>query len=143
MDIAPCTLKAANAFVKEHHRHHPMARGCVFCLAVKDGGKTVGVAIVGRPVSRHLQDGYTAEVTRVATDGTRNACSMLLSRCRRAAQALGYRRLITYTLEGEDGASLRASGFNDEGLTRAQSWTRATRPRNGSAPTCRKRRWSA
>jgi hypothetical protein len=86
-------------------------QGALFALGVEKGGELVGVAIVGRPVGRGLQDGRTVEITRVATDGTRNACSFLYGRCRRAAAALGYRRVITYTRQDESGASPRAAGF--------------------------------
>lgn len=111
LELVPISLDEANAFVEQHHRHHKAARGCISSVAVAAGGTVVGVAIIGRPVSRHLQDGWTAEVVRVATDGTRNACSMLYGAAWRAVRALGYRRLVTYTLPEEGGASLRASGF--------------------------------
>lgn len=110
LNIVPTTLREANAFVTAHHRHHRPPRGCVCVVAVADdGGEVRGVAIVGRPVSRVLSDGWTAEVTRVATDGARNACSMLYGASWRAVRALGYRRLITYTLPAEGGASLRGA----------------------------------
>ncbi len=94
------------------------------------------VAITGRPVARYLNDGQTAEVTRVASDGTVNACSMLYGACWRAAKALGYTRLITYTQAGESGASLRAAGGRDIASRPPHSgWDRPSRPRNdkGSA----------
>jgi hypothetical protein len=75
------TLREANAFIAEKHRHHGPARGCLFCLGASDGAAVVAVAIVGRPVSRHLQDGWTAEVVRLASDGSRNACSLLYAGC--------------------------------------------------------------
>jgi hypothetical protein len=96
LTVRPITLRAANAEVERLHRHHPAVRGCLFCLSVVDqDGAVRGVAIVGRPVARMLQDGVTAEVTRVATDGAQNACSMLYGAAWRAARAIGYRRLIT------------------------------------------------
>ena len=110
LDLQPITLREANAFVAQHHRHHPPARGCVCAVAVNDGTAVRGVAIVGRPKARMLQDGFTAEVVRVATDGAHNACSMLYGACWRACRALGYRRLVTYTLPEEGGGSLRAAG---------------------------------
>jgi hypothetical protein len=83
-----------------------------FCLGVAIVDTLVGVATVGRPVARHLDDGYTLEVNRTCTlDGTPNVNSMLYGAAWRAAKALGYRRLITYTQEGESGASLRAAGW--------------------------------
>lgn len=114
--IAPITLRAANTYIAEHHRHHKPARGCLFCISVRDGDMAVrGVAIVGRPVSRMLDDGFTAEVTLVCTDGAANACSMLYGAARRAARAVGYQRIVTYTLPEEGGASLRAAGWHCDG----------------------------
>ena len=107
----PITLKAANAFVTRHHRHSAATRGCAFCLSVVDEGEIVGVAIAGRPLSRHLDDGETIEILRVCTLGGRNVASMLYGAACRAAKAIGYTKAITYTLEREEGASLRASGF--------------------------------
>ena len=91
--VVPITLAEANAFVATHHRHHKPVRGCRFCVAVSNNDAICGVAIVGRPVARHLDNGWTLEVNRVCTDGTRNACSMLYSTAWKAAKALGYRRL--------------------------------------------------
>ena len=122
--IVPCKQRDAKAFVKEHHRHHRPSVSAVFCLAVVDGDDLVrGVAMVGRPVARRSDDGFTCEVTRVATDGARNACSMLLGACRRVAFAMGYARIITYTLPVEGGASLRACGWSNTGLTGVGDWT--------------------
>ena len=90
LDICPVSLKEANAFVAEHHRHHKPVVGHKFSIACTDGEKIVGVAIVGRPVARYLDDGWTLEVNRCCTDGTRNACSMLYAAAWRAARAMGY-----------------------------------------------------
>lgn len=110
--IVPVSFADACAFVAAHHRHHAAPVGHKFSLGVADGAQLVGVAIVGRPVSRVLAaEGGTLEVIRSATDGTRNANSMLYGACRRATFALGYDRLITYTQDGESGASLRAAGY--------------------------------
>lgn len=104
LHVVPCELSEANAFVKRYHRHHQPVPGHRFSLAVADETNTVrGVAIVGRPVARMNQDGWTLEVNRVATDGCPNACSALYGAAWRAARALGYRRLITYTLPEEGG----------------------------------------
>lgn len=111
LHIVPVRFRDAAAFVESHHRHHRAPVGHLYSIGVADGTELVGVAIVGRPVARHLDDGHTAEVTRTATDGTRNANSMLYGACWRAAKALGYDRLITYTQAGESGASLRAAGW--------------------------------
>lgn len=80
LEICPMTLKEANAYVEQYHRHHKPVVGHKFSIGCSDGEKIVGVAIVGRPVARHLDDGWTLEVNRLCTDGTRNACSMLKSR---------------------------------------------------------------
>jgi len=112
----PCSRADAHAFIALHHRHHKPPVGEVFRVAcVDDGGTVRGVATVGRPVSRHLDDGWTLEVTRVATDGVRNGCSRLYGAVRRVAWALGYRRVYTYTLPSEGGASLRAAGWTCDG----------------------------
>lgn len=139
LTIIPLDLRQANAFVAEHHRHHGPVRGCKFCLGVLEPGllpedaRLVGVAIVGRPVARALNDGYTAEVTRLATDGTRNACSILYAAAWRAARAIGYRRLLTYTLEAESGASLRAAGWKLLGARGGGNWNTPARPRVDTA----------
>lgn len=122
-------LDEANAFVAAHHRHHNPVAGHLFSIGAELGGKIVGVVIVGRPVSRMRDDGVTAEVTRLCTDGTRNACSFLYGAASRAAFALGFRRVGTYILATESGASLRASGWRMIGETRAESWHRNSRPR--------------
>ena len=98
-------------FVSEHHRHHLPSVGWKFGIAVNDGSEVVGVIVVGRPVARNADDGWTAEVTRCCTDGTKNAASMLYGAAWRAAKAMGYRKLITYTLDTEPGTSLRAAGW--------------------------------
>jgi hypothetical protein len=128
--IVPSTRDAANAFVRLHHRHAGVVQGYRFAIAAERGGQIVGVAIVGRPVSRTFDDGRTAEITRLCTDGTKNACSFLYSAARRAARALGYERVITYTLATESGASLRAAGFVREAEVRAESWDRPGRARS-------------
>jgi hypothetical protein len=143
LDVVPCTLREANAFVEQHHRHHDPARGCIFVHAAAADGEVHGVAIVGRPVARNLQDGFTAEVTRLATDGARNACSMLYAAAWRAARAIGYRKLVTYTLPEEGGASLRAAGWKCLGEAGGGSWDRAARPRVDTHPTQAKLRWEA
>ena len=143
--LVPLSLRAANAFVLAHHRHHRSVQGGKFSLAVAldkgDGAapedRIVGVAIVGRPVARHLDDGWTLEVTRLCTDGTANACSKLYSAACRAARALGYIRLITYTLPVEGGASLRASGWHLLGLRGGGNWNRKRRPRQDTLAAMR------
>lgn len=132
LTIVPITLRSACAYVDRVHRHHASPRGHKFSIAVADeAGEIRGVAIVGRPVARHNDDGFTAEVLRVATEGAPNACSMLYGAAWRAARAMGYRRLITYTLATEEGTSLRAAGWRVIGQTTggARSWNCPSRPR--------------
>jgi hypothetical protein len=130
--------------VRAHHRHHQPSVGDVFSLAVADeSGEVRGVAMVGRPVARALCDGWTLEVTRVATDGCPNACSALYGAAWRAARALGWRRLITYTLASESGTSPRAAGWRLLGEVQAKSWSTPSRPRVDKAPMQRKLRWEA
>lgn len=111
LSIRPIGLRAANAYVDEVHRHHGSARGHKFSVACYDGERLVGVAIVGRPVARALDDGFTVEVNRLATDGTPNACSMLYGAAWRAWKAMGGRRIVTYILDTEPGTSLKAAGW--------------------------------
>jgi hypothetical protein len=128
--VVPITLRGANELVSKLHRHHKPARGCRFCVAIEDdSGKLRGVAIVGRPVARMVDHRKVAEVTRVATDGVRNGCSMLLGSAARAAKALGYDQIQTYTLPAEGGASLRGAGWTNAGQTEGGDWSRAARPR--------------
>lgn len=127
--VTPISLAEANAFIEKHHRHHQAVLGHIFCVAVAEGDEVRGVATVGRPVARALQDGFTAEVNRVCTDGTKNACSMLYATCWRAAKALGYRRLLTYTMQTEPGTSLRAAGWKLVGESPGRSWDVPGRPR--------------
>ena len=140
--VVPISLDEAKAFVRAHHRHHRPPVSHKFSLAVADEtGRVRGVAIVGRPVARALDDGWTLEVTRVATDGARNACSMLYASAWRAARAIGYRTLVTYTLEEEGGASLRAAGWRVVAQTAGGSWSCPSRPRVDKHPLQRKLRW--
>lgn len=126
--IVPMTLREANAFVEQYHRHHKAVTGHKFSIGCSDGEKIVGVAIVGRPVSRHLDDGWTLEVNRLCTDGTRNVCSMLYAASWRAAKAMGYRKLVTYILESESGTSLKAAGWKCVGKAGGLRWTGERRP---------------
>lgn len=128
--VVPVDWRTACAFVGMWHRHHAAPVGHKFSVGVADDGVLRGVAIVGRPVARTFDDGHTLEVVRTATDGTRNVNSMLYGACRRAAWALGYRRLITYTQAGESGASLRAAGWRVVAERPARrGWSTPSRPR--------------
>lgn len=144
--VIPLELKEANAFVKQHHRHHKPTVGHRFSIGAMLGEKIVGVAIIGRPVSRRLDDGWTLEINRIATDGTKNACSFLLGRVRRIGAAMGYRKIVTYTLPEEGGASLRAAGYRLVSTTAGGvSWhtPNSGRPRVDNHPLQQKFRWEA
>lgn len=116
IEIKPTTLRFANAYVEKNHRHHGPVIGHKFSLAAYKEGKVIGVAIVGRPTGRFLDDGKTLEVTRLCTDGTQNACSALYSACVRKARQLGYKKIITFILQSEPGTSLKAAGWTCESI---------------------------
>ncbi|SII80965.1 Uncharacterised protein [Mycobacteroides abscessus subsp. abscessus] len=130
LELCPIDFAEACEFIYRHHRHHPTNQGHKFSVGVADGDRVVGVAMVGIPRPRHFNDGLTLEVNRSCTDGTRNANSMLYGAAWRGAKALGYRRLITYTLASESGASLRAAGWRVVAVrpTR-EGWDAPGRPR--------------
>lgn len=134
LELVPISFRVACDYVAKHHRHHRPPQGMKFCIGVRMTGSEDlnGVVIVGRPVSRHEDDGFTAEVIRSCTDGTRNTNSKLYGAARRAARGMGYRRIITYTQDGESGASLRADGWRAVKQLSAQpGWSRPGRPRTG------------
>jgi len=134
MRIVPVTIKDACRFVEAWHRHNRPPVGALFALGVAEGDVLRGVAIVARPTARGFQDGMTAEVSRTATDGLENANSMLYGAAWRAAKALGYRRLITYTQADESGASLRGAGWRVIAERPARAgWSVPSRPRDGSS----------
>jgi hypothetical protein len=139
LSIVPIDFAQANAFVAQHHRHHKPRIGHKFSVAcardVNDVMTIVGVAIVGRPVARMLDDGWTLEVNRLATDGTKNACSMLYSASWRIARSMGYRKLITYILDTEPGISLCAAGWKCLGEAGGGSWERKKRTSVDKHPT--------
>jgi hypothetical protein len=144
LHVIPCELGEANAFVRQHHRHHGPVQGHRFSLAVCTEDEVVrGVAVVGRPTARRSDDGWTLEVTRLATDGTANACSALYGAARRAAFALGYRKVITFVLDTESGHSLASSGWKCIGLRGGLSWNVPSRPRVDKHPAQMKFRWEA
>lgn len=128
LKLIPVSLKTANAFVAEHHRHHKPVTGHKFSLGCMQEGQLVGVAIVGRPVSRYLDDGLTLEVNRLCSTGEKNVCSFLYGIAARAGKALGYQRIVTYTLDTEPGTSLRAAGWECMGLAGGKRWTGTRRP---------------
>ncbi|KKN60106.1 hypothetical protein LCGC14_0535750 [marine sediment metagenome] len=140
MNLQPITLKEAMRFVNDNHRHHRAPQGGLFAIGLSERDIVIGVAIVGRPVARMLQNGYTAEVTRLCVkEGYYNACSMLYSACWRAARAMGYKRLITYILQSESGKSLEASGYKLVGEAGGGTWNREDRPRVDTHPTEQKK----
>lgn len=134
LQTIPVSLEEANAFVRRLHRHHGKVVGHKFSIGATLGDEVVGVVIVGRPVSRMREDGATLEVTRLCTDGTKNACSFLYGAAARAAFALGYRRIGTYILASEPGTSLTAAGWRMIGQTAGGSWSRTARPRDDKHP---------
>ena len=143
LQLQPIAYADACAFITAHHRHHLPPQGWKFGIGLNDGVQLVGVVTVGRPVARHLDNGWTLEVTRCCTDGTEHACSKLYAAAWRATRALGYRRLITYTLASESGASLRGAGWQVLYQTPGGEWGRLSRPREITAPTVAKTLWEA
>lgn len=141
MKIVPITFKTACDFITKNHRHHKPTVGCKFCIGLLDGEKLVGVAVCGRPVSRYLDDGTVCEINRLCTDGTYNACSMLYGACCRVAKEMGYTKIITYILESENGASLKASNFICEEIAGGTHWT-GKRNKGQAIPSEMKTRWS-
>ena len=130
MIAVPMELKDAQNYINTYHRHHQAAHRDKFRIAAMDAGKIVGVVQVGRPVSRFLDDGNTLEVLRLCSDGSKNVCSFLYSRAARVAKEMGYARIITYILETESGASLKASGWRCEAVNvGGANWNVPSRPR--------------
>lgn len=145
-ELQPISFKEVVKFVNDNHRHNVAPQGHKFSIGLNDGEKVVGVVIVGRPVARHNDDGYTLEVTRLCVlDGHKNACSQLYAAAWRATRAMGYNRLLTYTLKSESGTSLRASGWKVIGETsaRKKGWNTPSRPRVMAEryPTDQKNLW--
>ena len=133
MEPIPLHIREANEFVKIHHRHSLPTVGGKFAIGAAVDGSLIGVAIAGRPVARKLDDGTTLEVLRVCTDGTPNANSFLYGRVKRIAQLMGYQQIITYTLEEESRASLRAVGAKVVGEVQPKEWSVPSRPRKSQA----------
>ena len=139
--LTPISLREANAFVERNHRHHKGVTGHKFSIGCTRDGELVGVAIMGRPVSRYLDDGLTLEVNRLCTTGAENACSMLYGAAARAARAMGYQKIITYTLDTEPGTSLRAAGWQCAGPAGGERWTGKRRPAADLYPPQKKQRY--
>jgi hypothetical protein len=139
VEPVPLHIRAANAFVAKYHRHSLPTVGGKFAIGCEMDGKLVGVAIAGRPVARRLDDGKTLEVLRLATDGTPNVCSFLYARVAKIARLFGYRKIVTYTLEEESGASLRAVGARVVGEVDPQEWSVPSRPRRSQTVYAKKK----
>lgn len=135
LELTPIDQSTAFDFIRRWHRHHIPPPGDVLRVGVALDGGLVGVACWGRPVARSLDDGFTAEITRVCSDGTANACSMLYGACIRMALAAGYRKVVTYILASENGSSARASGFRIVAQITGRSWSTPSRPRMDKHPT--------
>lgn len=156
LEIIPITQEEANLFVAKHHRHHRPVVGSIFqvaCATVYDACdietrleikiyEIIGVVIVGRPVSKEVDNTWTAEVSRLCTDGTKNACSMLYAAAWRIAKTMGYRGMTTYILKSETGISLRAAGWNFMYETKGGTWNSPSRPRVDKHPTGPKVLWA-
>lgn len=140
MRIVPLTVSAAQWWISGVHRHLPRVQGGLFAAAVLDGDVPVGIALAANP-ARVWQGTGRIVISRVATGGGQNACSMLYGALCRAAQAIGYREAWTYTLPEEPGTSLRAAGFEDMGLTKGGEHDRPSRRRAPAVRPDRKRRW--
>ena len=142
LEIRPVELRDAKAYIAEHHRHHKPPVGHRFSVGVYYGEELVGVAVCGRPVARNTDASSVLEVTRLCTAGHHNACSKLLGACQRAAKALGFKRIQTFTLCKETGASLRAVGWINDAVLEGKHWGNEKRPRNVMRHTFyAKRRW--
>jgi hypothetical protein len=129
MKSIPLNLDEAGDYVKKHHRHNDPPTRSKFAIGAVKEGQLVGVAIAGRPIARLLNDGKTLEIIRVCTDGTFNANSFLYSRVKKIALLMGYEKVITYTLQEESGASLKAIGAQIEAEVQPGKWNRKGRPR--------------
>lgn len=140
--IKPIHLAPAKEFVKKYHRHNIPPTGGKFAISCYDENRLCGVAICGRPIARALDNGETLEIYRNCTDGTKNACSKLYGACIRIAKNMGYKRVITYSLLSENGASLKASNFNFEGEAGGKNWTGERRRNYYVSPAEKKNRWS-
>jgi tRNA A37 N6-isopentenylltransferase MiaA len=143
LQLRPTSLKTANEYVAAKHRHHKPTQGHKFSIGCERDGVMCGVVIIGRPVARMLDDGWTAEVTRLCTDGSPHVCSLLYAAARRAVMAMGYKRIITYILESEPGTSLKAAGWVLVGPAGGGTWDRPNRSRTDKHPLERKQLWES
>src|SRR5271170_1198441 len=128
MKIVPLELKDLNALVAEMHRHHKPVQGHRFSIGIEHEGRIVGGASIGRPTARMTDQRKVLEVTRLVTDGTKNACSALYAAAARVGKELGYERIQTFILETETGISLKAAGWQFEQESGGGDWTRISKP---------------
>ena len=141
MKIVHVELDEANDIVLRLHRHHKKVLSHRFSIGVEMGGQLIGCVIIGRPVARRTDQRMTLEVTRLVTDGTANACSLLYSAAARAGKELGYKRIQTFILKSEPGTSLKAAGWKYDGETTGRSWSVPSREREDKHPIGIKTRW--
>ena len=141
MRLVPLDLADANILVARLHRHHRPVLGHRFSIGCEKDGELIGAVIVGRPVARGCNQKRIAEVTRLVTNGTKNACSFLYSAAARAAHAMGYDSIQTYILDDESGTSLKASGWILDYVTAGGLWDTPSRPRDDKHPTMVKQCW--
>ncbi|OME78754.1 hypothetical protein BK120_22975 [Paenibacillus sp. FSL A5-0031] len=140
--LTPVSFRQACSFINEHHRHHMAPQGMKFALGLSNGERLIGVLTAGRPVSRHRDNGYTLEVTRLCVNnGYIHPCSKLYAAARRVAREMGYHSLITYTLDDESGSSVRAAGFQLLGKSLGGSWNSHRRQRVDKHPIGQKKYW--
>ena len=135
LELAPLDQETAFDFIRQYHRHHEPPPGDILRVGIVLDGELVGAATWGRCVARELNDGFTAEITRVCSDGTPNVCSMLYGACVRMALAAGYRKVVSYVLASETGASAKAAGFRVVAHVKGRSWSCKSRPRIDKHPT--------
>lgn len=139
--VKPISFKAACDYITQTHRHHKPPQGHKFSIGLFQGNDMVGCAVVGRPIARRLDNGWTAEVTRLCTSGVKNGCSMLYAACANASKGMGYKRIVTYILDSETGTSLKASGWVMTAISPGVSWSVPSRPRDDKHPLGEKQRW--
>lgn len=140
--LFPATLSQANEMIELFHRHHKRVVGHRFTIGCESKDGVHGIAVVGRPVARMIEQYRVAEVTRLVSDGKANVCSMLYSACARAAKAMGYGSIQTYILEDELGTSLKAAGWEFVRIVKGDTWVRKVRPdRRTDQPMCDKQLW--
>lgn len=140
--VIPLTLKQANDFVLKNHRHHKQVQGHRFSLGYEIAGEIVAVIICGRPVSRKTDFKSCLEITRMCSDGTKNACSKLYAAAARVAKEMGFKKIQTFILESENGISLKASGWNFVGTSKGGQWVHTDgKKRRTDQPICKKMKY--